>query len=128
MQQANSGGFSKDNQVSHAFRTGNVPAELHYFYTGRESMPYAIMGIDRSYTVPSKYWIAFEPKPEKLRNMSSNIYGCDRYNAYGFNILSPDGAPIGIWFSNLRFANVKVDQVNRTVDVLYRNPESYDDF
>lgn len=127
-QRANYGGFSKDDQVGHAFRSGTVPAELNYFYTGRDTMPYAIMGIKPSYTVPSQYWIAFEPKPEQLRNMSSNIYGKNRYDPYGFNILDPDGSPIGIWFSNLNHASITVDRETRTVEVLYKNPESYDDF
>jgi hypothetical protein len=126
--QSVSGGFSRDDQVSTAFRTGTVPTELTYFFTGRDTMPYAIMGVDPSYTVPSTYWIPFEPTPEQLRSMSSNIYGKDRYDPYGFSILAPDGAPIGIWFSNLRFPNVRVDQENRTIDVLYRNPELYDGY
>jgi hypothetical protein len=128
MQQANYGGFSRDDQVSHAFQSGAVPAELKYYYTGRDTMPYAIMGIDPEYTVPSKYWIAFKPEPEKLKNMSSNIYGHNRDNPYGFNILAPDGTPVGIWFSNLRFSNVRIDQENRTLEVLYKNPENRRDF
>lgn len=121
------GRFSKDDQVREAFRNGTVPAELNYFYTGRETMPYAIMGIDPSYAVPSAFWIAFDPQPERLRDISSNLYGRDRYDPYGFNIVAPDGAFVGIWFSNLNFASVVVNQENRTVDVRYKNPESYAD-
>jgi hypothetical protein len=39
--------------------------------------------------------------------------------------LDPDGAIVGIWFSSLHFPSINVDQQNRTVKVLYKNPESY---
>lgn len=122
------GRFRKDEQVNHAFRTGTVPTALNYYYAGRESMPYAILGIDPSYTVSSRFWITFAPQPEKLRSMSTTIYGNDRHEAYGFSILDPNGFPIGVWFSSLHFPSVKVDRENRTVEVRYKNPESYDDF
>jgi hypothetical protein len=121
----NYGRFSRDAQVSHAFRSGSVPQELNYFYAGKETMPYAIMGIDPGYEISSSFWTAFEPQPEQMRKMSSNIYGKDRYDPYGFNILDPDGAIVGIWFSSLHFPSINVDQQNRTVKVLYKNPESY---
>jgi hypothetical protein len=121
----NYGQFSRDSQVSEAFRSGLVPPELNYFYAGRETMPYAIMGIDPGYAISSSLWTAFEPQPEQLRKMSSNIYGKQQYDPYGFNILAPDGAFVGIWFSSLHFPSVKVDEQNRTVAVQYKNPESY---
>ena len=124
----NYGRFSRDAQVSQAFRSGSVPPELNYFYAGRETMPYAIMGIDPRYTNPSSLWIAFEPQPEQLQKMSANIYGRDQYDPYGFNILDPNGKFVGIWFSCLHFPSVKIDQQNRTVKVLYKNPESYREY
>ena len=122
------GRFNRDAQVSHAFRSGSVPPELNYYYAGRDTMPYAIMGIDPGFVISSSLWIAFEPKPEQLQKMSANIYGKDQYDPYGFNILDPDGAIVGIWFSSLHFPSVKVDQQSRTVEVRYKNPESYRDY
>ena len=63
----NYGRFSRDAQVSHAFRSGLVPQELNYFYAGKETNPYAIMGIDPGYVFPSTFWTAFEPQPAELR-------------------------------------------------------------
>ena len=119
------GRFSRDAQVNRAFRSGSVPPELNYFYAGRENMPFAIMGIDPDYTNPSTLWISFEPEPEQLRKMSSNIYGKNQYNPYGFTILAPGGAIVGIWFSSLHFPSVKVDPQKRTVEVHYKNPERF---
>ena len=124
----NYGRFSRNAQIHHAFQSGSVPPELNYYYAGRETMPYAIMGIDPGYAIPSSLWIAFEPLPEQLRKMSANIYGKDRYDPYGFNILDPDGVIVGIWFSSLHFPSVKIDKQNRTVEVRYKNPENYREY
>lgn len=123
----NYGRFTRDAQVNDAFISGIVPPDLNYYYAGRDNMPYAIMGIDPNYKNTSKLWIAFEPLPEQLRKMTSNIYGKSHADPYGFNIMSPDGNIVGIWFSGLHFPSVKVDQQKKTIEVLYKNPEIYRD-
>lgn len=122
----NYGHFSLDTEVGQAFRSGSVQSEYRYYYAGRDNMPYAIIGIDRSYSVPSRYWIPFEPDREKLRDMSGNMYGKQRYQPYGSHILGPDGNPVGVWYSSVRIRSVTVDPENRTVEVLFKNPESTD--
>lgn len=120
--------FNRDARVNDAFRRGSVPPALKYYYAGREDMPYAILGIEPGYRNSSPLWIAFEPQPEHLIKMSSNIYGKNRYDPYGYNITAPDGTIVGIWFSSLHFPSVKVDQQNRTLDVRYRSPEAYREY
>ncbi|BBO76412.1 hypothetical protein DSCW_38290 [Desulfosarcina widdelii] len=120
------GNFSLSGEVTHAFETGTVQPDLDYYYAGRDTMPYAIMGIDRRYQVPSRYWIPFDPQPEQLKKMSGNIYGKDRYDPYGAHIRDTEGKIIGIWYSNVRFKSVSVDQQNMTVEVLFPNPENDD--
>ena len=89
-------------------------------------MPYAIIGIDRSYTVPSRYWIPIAPEPAQLKKMSGNMYNEVRDDPYGAYILAPDGKVIGVWYSTVIFRSVKVDQNSRTVEVLFKNPENDD--
>lgn len=120
------GRFTLDDQVSQAFRSGTVQAELNYYYAGRDTMPYAIMGIDPRYTVPSRYWILFKPQPDQLKKMSGNVYGKHRYNPYGSHIRDAEGEVVGIWYSNLRFKSVSVDHEEKTVEVLFPNPEAND--
>jgi len=69
----NFGQFAKSAEVDLAFRQGDYQPDYQYFYAGRDTMPYAIIGIDRSYTVPSRYWIPFEPELEQLRKMAGNM-------------------------------------------------------
>jgi hypothetical protein len=120
----NYGHFTKSAEVDLAFRQGDRQSDYQYFYAGRDNMPYAIIGIDRSYTVPSRYWIPFDPESEMLMKMSGNMYGKDTYDPAGFHILDPDGNIIGVWFSSVNFFSVSVDQQNRTVEVLFHNPEN----
>ena len=120
----NYGQFSKSAEVGLAFQQGDHQVDYQYFYAGRDNMPYAIIGIDRSYTVPSRYWIPFDPESEILRKMSENMYGRLRYDPAGYHILDPDGNIIGVWFSSVNQYSVSVDQQNRAVEVLFRNPEN----
>jgi len=119
------GRFDRNAQVGDAFRSGTVPQTLNYFYAGSQTRPYAIMGIDPGYTVPSRLWIAFAPQPEQMQTLSANLFGKDQYDPHGYHILSSDGEIIGIWFSSLHFPIVKVDREKRTVEVQYKNPESF---
>jgi hypothetical protein len=120
----NYGHFTKSTEVDLAFRQGDHQPDYQYFYAGRDNMPYAIIGIDRSYTVPSRYWVSFDPEPEMLRKMTGNMYGKLSYDPAGFHILDPDGNIIGVWYSSVNQFSVSVDQQNRTVEVLFRNPEN----
>ncbi|WP_319405662.1 hypothetical protein [uncultured Desulfosarcina sp.] len=122
----NYGRFNLDRQVERDFRTGTVQPEFQYYFAGRETMPYAIIGIDRSYTVPSRYWIPFYPEPETLRKMSGNVYNAYSDRPYGAFILGPDGKTIGVWYSTVYNCSVKVDQAQHTVQVLFNNPENDD--
>jgi hypothetical protein len=120
----NYGHFTKSTEVDLAFRQGDHQPDYHYFYAGRDNMPYAIIGIDSSYTVPSRYWIAFEPESKQLKKMTGNMYGKHSYYPAGYHILDPDGNIIGVWYSSVNQYSVSVDQQNRTVELLFRNPEN----
>ena len=102
---------------------GHQP-DYQYFYAGGDNMPYAIIGIDRSYTVPSRYWIPFAPQSEKLRKMTGNMYGKHSDYPAGYHILDPDGNIVGVWYSSVNQYSVNVDQQTRMVEVLFGNPEN----
>ncbi|MFO7715536.1 hypothetical protein [Desulfosarcina sp.] len=120
------GRFTLDAGVDRAFQTGERQPAYNYFYAGRDNMPYAIIGIDRDYTVPSRYWVPFDPQPDSLRQMSGNIYNEYRTQPYGALILDTDGKAVGVWYSTVYNRSVKVDQHSRTVEVLFKNPENND--
>ena len=83
-------------------------------------MPYAIIGIDRAYTVPSRYWISFTPEPDQLRKMSGNIFQKGRVDPYGSLITSPDDKIVGIWV----FEPVQLQYAGRSTNAHGSDPVS----
>lgn len=120
----NYGQFVRSAEVTHAFRNGDYQPDYQYYYTGRDTMPYAIIGIDRRFTVPSRYWVKVEPQSETFGKMSGNMYGANHYYPSGSHIIDTAGTTIGVWYSSIHFYSVKVDQEERTVEVLFNNPEN----
>ena len=121
---ANYGSFKVDAEVAQTIRSGERQEGYQYYYSGRETMPYAIIGVDQQYTVSSPYWTAFSPPAQQLKLMSRNIFGKNRSQPYGAQILAPDGQVVGVWYAILIDRTVRVDAENRTVDVFFKNPES----
>lgn len=121
------GRFALDAKVSQDFREGVTQPQYRYYYAGRDTMPYAIIGIDAAYTVPSRFWIAFKPRPGQLKKMSADIYGEVDDTPYGAHILDPEGNIIGVWYSKVFIRSVRVDEKHHTVQVLFKNPENVDD-
>jgi hypothetical protein len=122
--QGNYGHFRLDDGVSRAFREGTVQSGYQYYYAGRETMPYAIIGVDKVYQVPSKYWVAFDPEPQTLKDMSGNVYGAINLQVYGAHLVAPNGQVIGVWYSAVENYTLRVDPVNHFAEVLFKNPES----
>ena len=117
------GSFALDKAVGDDFRSGIIRSEYQYFYAGRDTMPYAIMAIDRKYNVPSRLWVPFDAQPAVLGKMSRNIYQEVQKAPYGAYIKAPDGKIIGLWLSNVFARSVRMDPQQGTVEVLFVNPE-----
>ena len=120
------GRFAMDSAVAEAFRSGDPQPGYDYYYAGRESMPYAIIGLERGYALPSRFWIPFDPAPDRLMAMSANLYDRERHRPYGAHILDPSGKVIGVWYSTVYQHSVAVDPNTRAVQVLFPNPEADD--
>jgi hypothetical protein len=118
------GWFHLDKEVSRSFQAGVVLKGYQYYYSGREPMPYAIVGIEKGYTIISPYWVSFEPEPDRLKKMSGNIFGSIHRTPDGAYIFDPTGNVVGVWYSNVQQRTVSVDPENRTVSLLFTNPEN----
>jgi len=58
--------------------------------------------------------------------MSGNIYDEVQKSPYGASIKTPTGETIGLWFSTVFNRSVRVDPEQRTVEILFTNPENDD--
>jgi hypothetical protein len=118
------GRFTIDDQVTRDVLSGVSDPQLRYYYSGRDTMPYAIIGIDRAYDIHSPYWIEFDPEPDRLKKMSQKIFANIQDDAYGARMISAQGKSIGVWYSTVFSRSVRVDEKKKTVQVLFVNPEN----
>jgi hypothetical protein len=77
-------------------------------------MPYVIIGIDPSYNLQSRMWRKVEPGTEQFKAMTAWVWSDRDYYPRGAEIVDPSGNKIGIWYSGVRWAAVKMkdDQGN----------------
>jgi len=94
-------------EVSGAFAAKRMLADYHYFYDGRETLPYAIIGIKNGYTLASKFWTPIPHGDAKFAKLVEGISASSLAYAHGSYILDPDGNSVGIWFSTVPHATVE---------------------
>ena len=110
----NYGRVKRNTVISRAFETERVPSNYIYYYYGLANMPYVIIGIDPRYNLHSKMWRKVDPNSEKFKKMAYWVWSDYDYYHRGADIVDPSGKKIGIWYSGVRWAAVKVkdDQGN----------------
>ncbi|MCG8635073.1 MAG: hypothetical protein MI863_14660 [Desulfobacterales bacterium] len=111
-------GLRHNQDLMVSYKEGTLPDNLNYYYCGRSSIPYAVIGIDRAYTFKGKTWFKIESREDlyyKIRNLSDLEPG--HIVAYGKDIVGPEGQKVGIWFSYYSGTGVRVDEGNKIVEV-----------
>lgn len=105
---ANYARFQIDDQNGQAFKNYQMIDGYHYYYSGRENKPSAIIGIDPAYQFSSKFWTAI--KPMQFRKMVDRMFPTGGYaRLYGANILTPDGKKAGVWYSWVEIYSAKFE-------------------
>jgi hypothetical protein len=117
----NYGRLKRSTDVKKMFETGQLPSEYNYYFHGRRSQPYAVMGLEPDWTLRSKIWRKVELNTEEFKHMTKWIWedvGYDRQGKYGAQILDPEFVKIGIMYTAVWFATIKVDPATKTVEVM----------
>ena len=114
----NYGRLKRDPQIQRAFETYAVPSTYNYYFYGLSSYPWAIMGLDSEYQLRSRIWRKVDPNTERFNRMVYWAWEDYGYHLYGAHILDPDGLNIGIFYSSVWFAAVKVDREAKIVEVM----------
>ena len=108
-----------DDAVTRMFADNAVPGDYRYFVCGRTTMPYAIIGLDSSYTFDIRLWEEIGPGTEKFARAVDFVW--DPRVWYQFDsprgswILDSRGRKIGVWYSMYPRAAVRIDEQNRRV-------------
>jgi len=89
--------FQMDDRVVQGFKNYEMIDGFHYYYSGRENKPSAIIGLDPAYQFSSKFWTGIEPV--QFRKMVDRMFPDGSSMLYGANILAPEGKKAGVWYS-----------------------------
>jgi hypothetical protein len=121
---ANYGTFKHSRGVKQAFETYHVYPEHRYYYLHLENDPYAVMALQKDYTIADKQWTEFNPQTDTLEKVVELIerFPVPYSYAYGSYLKDSLGNQIGYWYSSLRIRNLKVDNEARRVSILTDKP------
>ena len=89
--------------VTGDFERFHVKTELRYYISGADLYPNAIMGLREDVRLdPRALWKEVKMTPPQLRelvgDMKAKAFGLGLY-LYGFELITPDGGSIGVWYS-----------------------------
>ena len=118
------GKLKRDREANQTFQTSKVLSTHKYYISGRTEIPYAIIGVDKKYTLRPGLWQEVELTTPLLRSWVSkmdNIYG---YPPYGSSILDDTGKQIGIWFSSKQWTTVIIEE-NDEIAILAPEPPGF---
>ena len=100
--------------------------DYNYYYTGRPSLPDAVIGIDKKYKFNDRLWGKIESHQDvynKIYNLKDTPPGDS--DLIGSDIIDNNGLKLGIWFSSYYQTIVKKNP-DGTVDVY--TPYEPDDY
>jgi len=106
------GSLKTNPDLTEAFKDQLDLPDYNYYYCGRASRPYAVVGIDRQYEFQGKTWHKIETKDDVYKKAAA-ILTWNRDWSKGSDVLDPAGKKIGIWFSYYRSTGVEVGPENR---------------
>ena len=111
------GKLYRAQEVATSFENGEILPDHTYYYAGAEAQPDAIIAIDNSYSFERGYWQEVTVTKEKIetwnRIIANEYRSRSKYN--GFRIMTPDGAPVGIWYGRYSFTVIKFPEPKKVV-------------
>jgi len=104
-----------DDNVTDAFKTGQVPSDFKFYYYGVNNRHYAIVGLDPKWELQSRIWSEIDPQSEKFKEAVKFMWEIENYPPYnvrGSHIFDIEGKKIGVYYSCL-YATVKFGSDNQ---------------
>jgi hypothetical protein len=101
----NYGRIDANKEITRAFESHQVNADLRYYISGSDLYPNALMGLHRDYRLdPRTLWKEVTMTPTKMKEIVYYMKAkADEYGLYqyGFEMSDDKGRPIGVWYSIL---------------------------
>ncbi len=113
----NFGTLKLSSEVSEIFQTYRVLPNHRYYYSGSDTKPKAIIGIDQTYSLETRLWKeAADLNSEQLKRWVDQMLGFrPPGRTFGSAILSANGEKVGIWYSPYVYTTVKVEADNQVM-------------
>jgi len=94
-------GIRSSQAATDIWHSYQILPNYKYYYTGSDSQPNYIIGIDDRYQLTSKLWKPVDLTPEMLKNWINYIRPRVGYSPelYGADILDLNGNRVGLWYS-----------------------------
>lgn len=122
------GRMDPNDEITRLFETYQIRPNSSYYYSGAESYPNAILGLDKKHPLATNLWKPFEASPTNLKpfivGMKLEVLKANQL-LHGFVILDSEGNTIGIWFSLLNARQPVVIHDDGTIDVYTPDPDTY---
>ena len=96
-----SSGVVTSREATEIWHSYEILPSYHYYYSGPDSQPNYIIGIDDRYKLMTELWKPVDLTPEMLKNWFNYIRPRVGYSQspYGAFITAPNGERIGLWYS-----------------------------
>jgi hypothetical protein len=112
------GRFVYDEAVDQVFEDLRVLPDHHYYFSGPDSNPRAIIAIDKRYTLVSRLWKPVDMTAARLKSWVKNPARRGHYYPYTFGryLLDDGGERVGLWYSLRDWresATIKILEDNR---------------
>lgn len=125
----NFGRITPDEAVSRSFETYEIKADYHYYISGSDVYPNAMMALKKDYALDAEtLWKKIEPTPAEFETLVSYMQDRARLLGlfqYGAAIYDNGGNPIGIWYSILTAMTKVRMQDDRTAVVYTPDIDTY---
>lgn len=108
------GKLERSSDVTRSFEQFQINPKYNYYYSGWGDIPFAIIGIHRSYELRKAMWKQVDLTAPMLRNWINQmdiVY--DGFRPYGSNILDHKGKPIGVWYSSKQWTTIIIEDDNK---------------
>ena len=114
---SNYGKLESNPEIKQSFVTYQILPNHKYYFRGVKSRPTVIVGINENYELNLKMWVQIDPESEDFRIIIDRVslQGMGgTAEPWGFRILDADGNDVGVWYSAISTAAVKINE-NRQI-------------
>ena len=99
-------------ELTQALSEGRPPERLNWYATSRENIPDAIIGIDPAWGLTSELWHEISVDSTNAKEVFNNVAPYDNKPPLAYDILTPDGTVIGVYWSTISSTVVRIGKGN----------------